>query len=109
MNSSTVEGSKALATGVHVTDDTLAVDLSDGRTIAVPLGWYPRLAHATAKERSSWHLIAGGRGIHWPALDEDVSMDNLLFGQPSGESQHSFQQWLAKRAGKKGGSRRARN
>jgi hypothetical protein len=95
-----------LATGVSTTDDTLTVELSDGRTIAVPVAWYPRLAHGTAKERAVWRFIAGGRGIHWPELDEDISVANLLFGQPSGESQKSFQQWLAKRQGKKGNARR---
>jgi hypothetical protein len=88
----------ALATGVTVSEDTLAVDLADGRTIAAPLAWYPRLAHATAAERNSWRLIAQGRGIHWPALDEDISVANLLAGQPSAESQSSFKRWLAGRA-----------
>jgi hypothetical protein len=106
MSSSTIETSKVLARGVTVTDDALMVELSDGRTIAVPLAWYPRLAHGTTKEQSSWRLIAGARGIHWPELDEDISVDNHLLGQPSGESQSSFQRWLAKRAGKKGRSRR---
>src|SRR5436309_1063613 len=102
MNFSMAEMLNALATDVKVTDDTLTVDLSDGRTIAVPLGWYPRLEHATAKERSTWRLSGGNRGVHWPELDEDISVANLLLGQPSGESQKSFQKWLANRAEKKG-------
>jgi hypothetical protein len=107
MSSSTVEMDKALATQVKVTNDTLSVELSDGRTIAVPLAWYPRLSYATPKERSAWRLIAGGRGIHWPDLDEDISVANLLLGQPSAESQRSFQQWLTKRTGQKSSSQRA--
>jgi hypothetical protein len=76
----------------------LSVELADGRTIAAPLRWYPRLVHATAEERRSWRLIGGGRGVHWPEIDEDVSVANLLAGQPSMESQSSFKKWLAKRA-----------
>src|SRR5438876_5296120 len=87
-----------LASHVQVSEDTLSVELMDGRTIAAPLAWYPRLAHATAEERTSWRLIAGGRGIHWPAVDEDISIANLLAGQPSAESQSSFKKWLASRA-----------
>ncbi len=86
------------AIGVEITDDALTADLSDGRTISVPLGWYPRLAHGTKHERDQWRLIADGAGIHWPDLDEDVSIENLLAGQPSVESQQSFQNWLAQRA-----------
>ncbi len=82
---------------VTVTDDTLSVDLSDGRTIAVPLAWYPRLLHGSIAERNDWRFIAGGNGIHWPQLDEDVSIKNLILGQLSGESQKSFQQWLSRR------------
>src|SRR5437588_10510823 len=93
-----VEGRAALATRVEVSEDTLSVELADGRTIAAPLAWYPRLAHATAEERGSWRLIGGGRGIHWPSVDEDVSVANLLGGQPSGESQSSFKRWLAGRS-----------
>lgn len=97
MTSSTVEPREALAVRVVVSEDTLSVELADGRTIAAPLAWYPRLAHATAEERSSWRLIGGGRGIHWPTVDEDVSVANLLSGQPSAESQASFKRWLAAR------------
>lgn len=91
MSSSSGENGRAQAISVSVTDDTLAVDLADGRTIMAPLAWYPRLTHGTAEEREAWRLIGGGRGIHWPALDEDISVANLLNGQPSGESQTSLQ------------------
>jgi hypothetical protein len=106
MSASKAENPTVLATQVTVTDDMLTVELSDGRTIAVPLDWYPRLLHATAKERKVWRLIAGGSGIHWPELDEDVSVANLLRGQPSAESQSSFKKWLAERANKNRGPRR---
>lgn len=80
-----------------ITEDTLTADLMDGRTISVPLAWYPRLVHGTPDERANWRLIGGGHGIHWPALDEDISVANLLLGQPSAESQQSLQHWLDKR------------
>src|SRR5881227_278019 len=89
---------EAKAQNVMVTDDTLAVDLSDGRTISVPLAWYPRLLHGTPAERSNWRFIGDREGIHWPDLDEDISIANLLTGQPSGESQSSFKRWLEQRA-----------
>ena len=73
-----------------VTDGTLTAEISDGRTISIPLAWYPRLVHATEEERSNWRLIGGGQGIHWPDLDEDVSVEGLLAGRPSGESQESL-------------------
>ena len=94
MSSLTVE---AKAQSVSVTADTLAVDLSDGRTISVPLVWFPRLLHGTPEERSNWRFIGGGVGVHWPDLDEDISVENLLAGKPSGESQSSFKRWLEKR------------
>src|SRR5438876_9212396 len=97
MNSSAVEAREALATRVDVSEDTVSVELADGRTIAAPLAWYPRLANATAEERSDWRLIANGRGIHWSAIDEDISVANLLSGLPSAESQTSFKKWLAVR------------
>jgi hypothetical protein len=82
---------------VSVTDDSLVVDLADGRTLLVPLAWYPRLLHGTPEERSHWRLIGRGEGIHWPDLDEDVSIEGLLAGIPSGESQRSFKRWLESR------------
>lgn len=80
-----------------MTDDTLAVDLVDGRTISVPLSWYPRLVRGTAEERSDWRLIGKGEGIHWPSLDEDIGVEGLLAGKASGESRRSFQKWLQER------------
>ena len=94
MNSLIVEVRLAVASAATVTEDTLTIELSDGRTIAVPLAWYPRLIHATKKERGNWRLIGKGQGIHWPDLDEDVSVEGLLAGRPSGESQESFRRWL---------------
>ncbi len=85
------------ATDVRTTADALTVDLSDGRTISVPLGWFPRLSHGTKKERSQWRLIGRGEGIHWPLLDEDISVEGLIAGHPSGESHKSFAKWLAAR------------
>jgi len=86
------------ADGVTLTNDTLKVALSDGRTLAVPLAWYPRLVHATKAERGRWRLIGQGQGIHWEDLDEDISVASLLAGRPSGESQTSFKKWLAARS-----------
>ena len=85
---------------VSITEDTLQVELSDGRTLCVPLAWYPRLVHATQEERNNWELIGEGQGIRWPDLDEDLSVEGLIAGRPSRESQRSFKRWLeAKRAG----------
>lgn len=97
MHSSTVETSTPLAANVHVEDDSLSVELADGRVISVPLAWYPRLSKGTIKERNEWRLIGKGHGIHWPLLDEDISVENLILGKPSGESQASFKQWLDQR------------
>ncbi|HSO84827.1 DUF2442 domain-containing protein [Thiocapsa sp.] len=87
------------ASNVSVSEDPLSVDLSDGRTISVPIEWFPRLVHATPKERMRWSLIGNGQGIHWEDIDEDVSVGGLLAGQPSGESQTSLRRWLSRRAG----------
>jgi hypothetical protein len=97
MSSSTVD-SHAIAANVEVSDDTLIVELVDGRVLSVPVAWYPRLSHGTAIERSNWRFIGTGRGIHWPALDEDISVENLLAGKHSGESQSSFKKWLEARS-----------
>ena len=97
---STIEARIPDAVEVSVTDDTLRVELSDGRTLSVPLAWYPRLVHATREERHNWQLIGEGQGIRWPGLDEDLSVEGLIAGRPSGESQRSFKRWLeAKRSG----------
>ena len=85
------------AIDVKVTKDTLTVELSDGRTISVPLQWYPRLVYATPQERNNWRLIGNGEGIHWEDLDEDISVEALIAGRPSRESQESFKKWLEKR------------
>jgi hypothetical protein len=97
MNTLAIEKREATAETVSVTQDTLTVHLADGRTLSVPLAWYPRLLHGSSKERSRWRLIGKGEGIHWPDLDEDISVESLLFGYPSGESQESFKRWLANR------------
>ena len=88
---------EAIAQEVRISDDSLSVDLTDGRTIAVPLAWYPRLFHGTPEERRNWRLIGRGEGIHWPDLDEDISAENLLLGKRSGESPASFKRWLESR------------
>lgn len=85
---------------VVITDDALTVDLSDGRTISVPLAWYPRLLHGTSGDRNNWRFIGENEGMHWPELDEDISVKNIILGKPSGESQKSFQRWLDDRANK---------
>ena len=87
------------AQGVSVTDDSLVVELVDGRTISVPLAWYPRLAHGTHAERAEWRFIGDGEGIHWPQLDEDISIEGLVAGRRSGETQASLRRWLDRRKG----------
>lgn len=86
------------AQNVAVTEDNLVVDLSDGHSISAPLAWYPRLVHGTREERNNGRWIGDREGIHWSDLDEDISVENLLLGKPSGESQDSFRRWLEKRA-----------
>ncbi len=97
MNSSIVDLQQVKILDVIVSQDTISVDLADGRSVSVPLEWYPRLVHGTEAERKNWRLIGGGHGIHWSDLDEDISVTNLLLGQPSGESQKSLQKWLDSR------------
>jgi hypothetical protein len=93
---------------VRVTRDAVVVDLVDGRTITAPLVWYPRLQDGTPQERDNWQLIGSGLGIHWPDLDEDISVEGLLAGHPSGESQVSFKKWLASRSSRRSNKRMQR-
>ena len=86
------------AENITITEDTLSVDLRDGRTISVPLAWFPRLLQSTPEKRNNWRLIGKGRGIHWEDIDEDISVEGLIAGRPSGESQSSFKKWLEKRS-----------
>src|SRR5882724_4513206 len=97
MRTSKIEAPSPCVARVTVTEDAVVVDLSDGRTVMAPLAWYPRLLHGTARERRHWRLIGGGEGIHWPDLDEDLSVEGLLAGRPSAESQVSFKKWLEAR------------
>ena len=83
---------------VAVSEETLRMELSDGRTLSVPTGWYPRLACATEGERANWTIIDGGHGIHWRDLDEDVSLEGLLAGRASSEGQRLLRRWLERRA-----------
>ena len=100
MHVSTLKVNVSYADDIRVTEDALTAELNDGRIISVPLSWYPRLVHATPEERNHWELIGTGEGIHWPDLDEDISVEMLLAGVPSGESPSGFKRWLeAKKAG----------
>jgi hypothetical protein len=97
MTSSRVNETLVPVQDVRVTDKALEVILRDGRTLSVPLEWYPRLANETPRERQRWRLIGEGIGIQWPDLDEDISIAGLLWGLPSGESAQSLERWLASR------------
>jgi hypothetical protein len=97
MNSLVVEIEEARAQQVTVNEDTLVVELTDGRVIMVPLAWYPRLWYGTAEERSRFEIIGDGTLIHWPDLDEDLSVAGILAGRRSGESPQSLKKWLAER------------
>lgn len=90
-----------LARRVECSEDALTVELTDGRRLSVPLDWYPRLRHGRPQERENWELIGEGDGIHWPDLDEDLSVEGLLAGRRSGESERSLQRWLAARQSKR--------
>lgn len=81
---------------VRIADDTLSVDLDDGRTISVPIGFYPRLARATSDERKHFVISGAGFGIHWPALDEDLGVEGLLQGRRSTENAESLKRWLGR-------------
>ncbi|MDI6695745.1 MAG: DUF2442 domain-containing protein [Anaerolineales bacterium] len=97
MNTLVIEIRQARAQNVRVSEDELVVELEDGRTLSVPLAWYPRLLNGTPAERQHWRMIGDGEGIHWSDLDEDISIEQLLLGIPSGESQPSLQRWLQER------------
>jgi hypothetical protein len=97
MTSSSLATEAATASDVRVTDEALIVELRDGRTVSVPLKWYPRLAEGRPPERRNWQFIGPGTGIHWPDLDEDISVEGLLLGRASGESAASLRRWRAAR------------
>ena len=99
MTSLAIEIQEANAQRVTVSEDSLTVDLVDGRTIIVPLVWYPRLWYGTPEERDRFEIIGGATLIHWPDLDEDLSIVGLLAGRRSGETQRSLKRWLEGRAG----------
>jgi hypothetical protein len=85
------------AESVTFSDDSMTVHLDDGRALSVPLTWYPRLLHGAVEEREQFELIGDGEGIHWPSLDEDISVEGLLAGRRSAETHASLSRWLAKR------------
>jgi hypothetical protein len=82
---------------VAADDESLIVTFADKRRLSLPLGWYPRLKHATPAERNNWRLIGRGEGVHWPDLDEDLSAEGFLAGRKSGESRQSIRNWLQQR------------
>ena len=97
MSTLVVEADSILARSASVTEDYIVVELADARSLSVPLAWYPRLLHGTVEERNNCRLIGGGDGIHWPDLDEDISVAGLVAGRPSGESPSSLERWLKAR------------
>lgn len=97
MSSSTLASDTVAAKDIRVTEDALIVELRDGRSVSVPLKWYPRLAEGRPSERRNWQFVGTGTGIHWPDLDEDISIEGLLLGRPSGESAASLKRWRAAR------------
>ncbi len=93
------EVSEARANHIEVSEEALTLEGVDGRTLSVPIAWYPRLFHGTLKQRNNWRLIGAGEGVHWPDLDEDISVGDLLPGKPLGESQKSLKKWLENHEG----------
>ena len=101
MTISEVKTQEIRALKLRLTSKRMTVELSDGRHLSVPLDWFPRLTHASKAERENWILFGEGSSIHWPDLDEDIGVDGLLAGHPSGESKRSFNRWLkAKKEGR---------
>ena len=94
MTISEIEAQEVRALQLRLTAETLTLELSDGRQLSVPLDWYPRLIYASQTERENWVLFGDGSSIHWPDLDDDIGVDGLLAGKPSGESKRSFERWL---------------
>lgn len=86
-----------VATNVTITGEKLVIDLEDGRSVSVPIAWYPRLTHASDAERQNWELLGDGYAIEWPEIDEHIGIEALLAGKRSGESQRSLERWLAAR------------
>ena len=80
-----------------ITEEKLFVDLEDGRSLIIPISWYPRLLHGTVAERQNWQLLGDGYAIEWPDLDEHIGIEGLLAGRRSSESQKSLERWLASR------------
>lgn len=99
MTTSPIELRPPWAQTVQITEDLLVVELLDARVLSVPLAWFPRLLAANSAERANWRLVGRGEGIHWPDLDEDISITSLLAGYASTESQQSLKRWLSARAG----------
>ncbi|MCC5807025.1 MAG: DUF2442 domain-containing protein [Opitutales bacterium] len=97
MNILTVER-EAFAQSVGFTEDSMVVYLVDGRSVSVPLAWYPRLSSGTKEEREDYELIGDGEGIHWPGLDEDISVEGIIAGRGSVESAESLNRWLSARS-----------
>jgi len=100
MSSSVAEIQEARAQSARLSDEALTVDLVDGRTIIVPLAWFPRLWHGTPQERSHFEVFGDGAYIHWPDLDEDLTVAGLLAGRQSGETPQSLEKWLVSRKAK---------
>ncbi len=98
MSTLTIEIEVPYAQDVLVTSELLNIDLSDGRSISAPLAWFPRLVCANQEERNNWRIIGRGEGIHWEDIDEDISIEGLLAGKASGESNSSLKKWMAKRS-----------
>ena len=97
MISSATDIAEARAKSIEITEDAFSVDLMDGRTIIIPLAWFPRLLHGTAEERRRYEIFGDGAYLRWPDLDEDLCVTDLLAGHPSGESPRSLKEWLEKR------------
>lgn len=98
MRSSSTDQVRARATEVTLAADALTFHLADGRAVSVPLAWFPRLLNGSPLERSRWELIGDGEGVHWPELDEDISVEGVLEGRPSAESPQSLERWLRSRS-----------